>query len=57
MSNKKNRLEIERVENGYTVRVWDYEDKNKEDEYGYVEPTTHVAADDAEVLQLIKDNL
>lgn len=54
---RKNRLEIERVENGYTVKVWDYEDKNNEDEYGYVEPETHVATSDEEVLKLIKDNL
>ena len=54
---RKNRMEIEKVENGYTVRVWDYEDKNQEDEYGYVEPKTHVAEDDEAVLKLIKDNL
>jgi hypothetical protein len=53
---KKNRIEIEEAENGYTVRVWDYTEETK-DEYGYVEPVTHVATTDDELIKIVKDNL
>lgn len=52
----KDRIEIERAENGYTVKVWK-KDEEKEDDYGYVEPTIHVATEDEELLKLVKDNL
>lgn len=54
---KKNRIEIETAENGYTIRCWDYEDKEEKDEYGYVEPAVHVATSDEELLKIVKENL
>lgn len=57
MPNRKNRVEIEHVENGYTIRCWKYEENEKQDEYGYVEPETFVAKDDDELLKIVKDNL
>ncbi len=52
----KDKIEIERAENGYTVRVWKEEDA-KESEYGYAEPTTHVATSDEELVKIVKENL
>ena len=52
----KDRIEIEKVENGYAVTCWKKEDDEKE-EYGYVEPKKYVAVTDEEVLKLIKENL
>lgn len=54
---RKNRIEIEEAENGYTVKCWDYENEEQKDEYGYVEPVTHVATSDEELLKIVKDNL
>lgn len=54
---RKNRIEIETAENGYTVRSWDYENESNKDEYGYVEPTVHVATTDEELLKIVKENL
>lgn len=52
----KDRIEIEKVENGYQVTCYK-KDKEEEDEYGYVEPKKYVATSDEEVIKLIKDNL
>lgn len=54
---RKNRIEIETAENGYTVRCWNYDEEEKVDEYGYTDPTTHVATNDAELLKIVKENL
>lgn len=48
----KDRIEIEQVENGFTVTVWE----STEGEM-YSEPTKHVAKDEEEVLKLVKENL
>lgn len=53
---RKNRIEIEKAENGYMVSVWDYE-SGEDDEYGYVEPKKHVAEDEEGVMTLVKENL
>lgn len=53
----KNRIEIEKVENGYSITCWNNEDKDAKSEYGYVEPKKYVATTDEEVLKLIKENL
>lgn len=57
MADRKNRMNIERVENGYTCQVWNYESEEKQDEYGYVEPETFVAKDEKELLEIIEKNL
>jgi hypothetical protein len=50
----KDRIEVEKAENGYTITVW----KNNEDEeYGYVEPTKYVATDEDDVLKIVKEHL
>jgi hypothetical protein len=54
---RKNRIEIEEAENGYTIRCWDYEDKDDKSEFGYVEPVTHVATTDDELIKIVKANL
>lgn len=53
----KDRIEIEKVENGYAVTCWCNDDKEEKTEYGYVEPKKYVATSDEEVLKLIKENL
>jgi hypothetical protein len=53
----KNRIEIETAENGYTVKCWDYEEKEEKSEFGYVEPVIHVATNDEELLKIVKANL
>lgn len=54
----RNRIEIETAENGYTVRCWDYEDKKDEkSDFGYTEPSIHVATTDEELLKIVKANL
>lgn len=54
----RDRIEIEKVENGYQVTCWKCEEEKEEkDEYGYVEPKKYVATSDEEVLKLIKENL
>ena len=53
----RNRIEIETAENGYTIKCWDYEDKEEKSEFGYTEPTIHVATTDEELLKIVKDNL
>jgi hypothetical protein len=49
----KDSITIESAENGYIVTCW----KNNDDENGYQEPTKHVAADEEEVLKIVKENL
>lgn len=46
------RIEVECVENGHIVTVWE----KREDEM-YSEPTKHVAETDEEVLKIVKENL
>ena len=53
----KDRIEIEKVENGYAVTCWSHENKEEKSDYGYVEPKKYVATTDEEVLKLIKENL
>jgi len=51
----RDKIEIEKVENGFEVIVW--EKDNDKDEYGYTEPKKYVAKDETEVLALVKENL
>ena len=50
------RIEIEEVENGYTIKTWERTEDAK-DEYGYEEPVEQVAKDLKEVLTLVAQNL
>lgn len=52
----KDRIEIEKAENGYSITVWGGDDSEK-DEYGYSEPKRFVATEDEEVLKLVKKHL
>lgn len=54
----KDRIEIEKVENGYQVTCWNNEEKDDEKtDFGYVEPKKYVAKDEEEVMELIKKYL
>jgi hypothetical protein len=54
----KDRLEVEKAENGYQVTVWkEDKDEEKESDYGYVEPKKYVATDAEEVMKLVKKHL
>lgn len=53
---QKNRMEIEQAENGYSVRVWESEEEDKQDEYGYREPTTLVATSHTELSKIVTDH-
>lgn len=46
------RIEIEEVENGYTVVCWKQEDGEM-----YAEPEKYVASDKTEVVKLIEEHL
>lgn len=52
----QNRVEIEEVENGYTVRVWIKEEKENEDDSSmmYCEPETYVASTLDEAMTIVK---
>ena len=48
------RIEIEKAENGYSLRVWKEEDKEEsEDDYGYHEPKIMVATELEEVNKIV----
>lgn len=48
----KHRLEIEKVENGFTITVW-----MKTDDSMYSEPEKYVAESAEEALKIVKENL
>lgn len=50
------KLVIETAENGYVVQCWD-DNEDSTDQYGYQEPTKHVATDVDGVIALVKDLL
>lgn len=54
---RKNRIEIEKAENGYLISHWDNENEEKQDDYGYVEPDKLVALTEEEVVKVIKEKL
>jgi len=54
----KDRIEIEKADNGYSLRVWNEKDKEEmEDDYGYHEPKIMVATSIDEALEIVKKNL
>jgi hypothetical protein len=53
----RNRIEIEKVENGFAITCWNYDEKEEKSDFGYVEPKKFVATEDEEVLKLIKEHL
>lgn len=53
----RNRIEIEQAENGYTITVWKYEEKESEHSPMYCDPQRFVATSDEEVVKIVKDNL
>jgi len=56
MRNK--RVDVEEVENGYTIRCFNCEEKDEKGHDGfYEEPVVHVATKLDEVLEIIKKNL
>jgi hypothetical protein len=50
-----NRVEIEEVENGYSVVVYK-RNEDEESDLGYTEPTKYVAKDKAEAMKIFEEN-
>lgn len=52
MRNK--RFEVEEAENGFTIKVYNHEESDKDNDFGYVEPKILVAKDVDEVTTEMK---
>ena len=58
LMSKAKRIDIEKAENGYTIRVHkDEEGDEKTDNYGYKEPEIMVATSEEELMKVIKEIL
>lgn len=54
----RERIEIEKAENGYQITVWKKADEDAKTEAAmYPEPDKFVATDEKELLEIVKNNL
>lgn len=53
----RDRIEMEKVENGYEVTVWKRpEEKDEKEDFGYTEPKKYVAKDKTEAMKIFEEN-